>query len=146
MIVPSRKRGGSSGIYTLLFRGTDAAGNEEQATHSCQVYVDGRPPITTDDAPVGSQAGDVTVHFTAADSMFGVTACSGLAATWHSVDGGRWIKGSQVVVPAARNAGVHWIAYYSADNAGNAEYVKWCSVTIAATAGAARGAGVGPSR
>ena len=35
-----------------------------------------------------------------------------------------------MTVRAAGNAGVHWIAYYSVDKAGNAEYVKWCSVTI----------------
>jgi hypothetical protein len=142
----ARKRGGGSGIQTVLFRGMDAAGNEEPTTHSLQVLIDARAPVTTDDAPLTPQSSDVTVHLTAADSMFGVTACSGVAATRYSVDGGRWLSGTQVVVPAARNAGVHWIAYYSTDNAGNAEYAKCCSVTIAATAGAAGAAHVGPSR
>ena len=130
------KRGGGSGVHTLLYRSTDAAGNTE-VTQSWDVLIDARPPLTSDDAPFGPQTGDVMVYFTAADSLFGVTACSGVAATWYSVDGGGWTEGAQVAIPAAGNAGVHWIAYYSIDNAGNAEYVKWCSVTIAA-AGASR--------
>jgi hypothetical protein len=119
-------------VYTVLYRGTDAAGNEEQIPHSVQVLIDARAPTTFDDAPVTTQAADVTVHFTAADSMVGVAACSGVATTWYSVDGGRWTEGAQVTVPAAHNAGIHWIAYSSTDNAGNAEYTRWCSVTIAA--------------
>ena len=132
---PLRKRGAGSGVYTVLYRGTDAAGNEEQTPHSVQVLIDARAPITFDDAPVTMQAADVTVHFTAADSMLGVAACSGVATTWYSVDGGRWYEGAQVTVPAAHNAGIHWIAYSSTDNAGNAEYTRWCSVTIAAATG-----------
>ena len=42
------------------------------------------------------------------------------------------MQGTQVTIPAAGNEGVHWICYYSIDNAGNAECVRWCSVTIAA--------------
>ncbi len=125
------RRGGGSGVHTLLYRSTDYAGNTE-ANKSVDVLIDARPPQTTDDAPLEPQASDVTVHLAAADSLVGVTACSGVAATSYSLDGGRWLEGREVRVSAARNAGVHWIAYCSVDNAGNAEQVRWCSVTITA--------------
>ena len=41
---------------------------------------------------------------------------------------GGWVKGT--LGPRSSGTGLHWIAYYSIDNAGNAEYVRWCSVTI----------------
>lgn len=123
------KRGGGSGVHTLLYRSTDAAGNVEE-TQSCEVLIDARPPRTADDAPVAPQNHDTTVHLTAADSLFGVTDCSGVAVTRYSLDGSDWQEGPSVTVPAADNEGIHWIAYSSVDNAGNAEYVKWCSVSI----------------
>ena len=131
------RRGGGSGVHTLLYRSTDYAGNLEDA-QSCTVKIDARPPITTNDAPLAPQTSAVTVHFTAADSLMGVSACSGLKETWYRVDGGGWVKGTQVTVPAAGNAGVHWIAYYSLDNCGNVEYVRWCSVTITAAGASTR--------
>jgi kexin len=131
VIYPIWKRGGGSGVHTLLYRSTDAVGNVE-VTRSCEVLMDARPPLTTDDAPLTPQVSDVTVHFAAADSLFGVSACSGVKETWYSVDGGDWQQSTQVTITAAGNAGLHWIAYYSLDNAGNAEYVKSRGVTIAA--------------
>jgi C1A family cysteine protease len=127
------KRGGGSGVHTLLYRSSDAAGNLEEA-RSCTVSIDARPPRTTDDAPLTSRTSDVTVHFASVDSLVGVTACSGVKETWCRVDSGGWLKGTQVTVPSAGNLGVHWICYYSRDNAGNLEMTRWCSVTIAASA------------
>ena len=124
------KRGGGSGVHTLLYRSTDAAGNLE-GTQSCEVKIDARPPQTTNDAPLAPQTGDVTVHLTAADSLTGVTACAGVKETWYALDGGGWQQGSSV--PVSGN-GLHWIAYYSVDNVGNAEMTRWCSVTISASA------------
>jgi len=119
------KRGGGSGVHTLLYRSTDAAGNVEE-TQGCEVLIDARPPLTRDDASLAAQLHDTTVSFTANDSL------SSVAITWHSLDGGVWQQGPSVVVPASENWGVHWVAYYSVDNAGNAEYLKWCRVTITA--------------
>ena len=127
------KRGGGSGLHTLLYRSTDAAGNLEEE-RSCEVKIDARPPRTTDDAPLTPQTGNVTVHLTAADSLTGVTASSGVKETWYSVDGAGWVKGSAVTITAAGHIGRHWIAYYSTDNAGNTEMTRWCSLTISASA------------
>ena len=38
------KRGGGSGLHTLLYRSTDAAGNLE-STQSCEVKMDARAPV-----------------------------------------------------------------------------------------------------
>ena len=127
------KRGGGSGVHTLLYRSTDAAGNLEEP-QGCEVLIDARPPCTSDDAPLEPQLGDVTVHLTAQDTLFGVTACSGVKETWYRLDDDGWQQGTAVPVSGS---GLHWIAYYSVDNVGNAEYMRWCSVTIAAP-GAAR--------
>jgi hypothetical protein len=128
------RRGGGSGLHTLLYRSTDAAGNTEE-TKSCEVRIDARPPSTTDDAPTEPQAGPLTVHLSALDSTSGVAACSGVAATWYALDGGAWTEGTAVAVAGA---GLHWIAYFSIDLAGNVEQAHWCPVTILA---AARSAG-----
>lgn len=82
----SGKRGGS-GVHTLLYRSTDTAGSLEE-TKRINVLIDARPPLTTNDAPLVPQGGDVTVHLTAADSLAGVIACSGVKETWCSLDGG----------------------------------------------------------
>ena len=129
------KRGGGSGAHALLYRARDALGNPS-AIGSTTVLMDARPPKTTDDAPVDEtgapipQAADTTALLMAADSL------SGVSTTWYSVDGGEWQAGAAVMIPAppdASNDGVHWIAYYSVDDAGNAEYVHWCSVVIVTT-------------
>ena len=124
------KRGGGSGVHSLLYRSSDAAGNLEEE-QSCEVLIDARPPQTTNDAPLAPHAGAVTVHLTGADSLTGVSACSGLAATWYALDGGGWVQGSSVPVSGT---GLHWVCYYSTDNAGNTEMPRWCSVTIVASA------------
>ena len=126
------KRGGGSGEHELLYRATDAAGNTTPVPEATLVRIDARPPLTSDDAPLDPQTSDVTIHLTAADSLFGVSACSDIKETWYSLDGGDWALGTQVTVTVAGNAGLHWIAYYSVDNVGNAEYAKWCCVTITA--------------
>jgi len=118
------KRAGGSGSFEVLVRSTDAAGNPE-TPHAVTVNVDGVAPATTDDAPAGAHNHDVTVHFSAGDSM------SGVAETWYRLDGGSWTKGTQVTVTAAGNDGKHWIQYYSIDNVGNTETREHrCSVTI----------------
>jgi hypothetical protein len=122
------KRGGGSGLYTVYYRSTDAAGVIE-ATRSTTVMLDATRPVTTDDAPRGPQAADVTVHLTATDTF------SGVFQTWYQVDGGAWLVGTSVLVPATAdhaNDGLHTIKYFSVDNAGNSEAgYRVCTVLIA---------------
>jgi hypothetical protein len=56
----------------------------------------------------------------------GVTACSSVAVTRYCVDGGEWTDGAEVRIAGA---GLHWIAYASIGGAGNAEQLRWRSVT-----------------
>ena len=133
------KRGGGSDSFEVLVRSTDAAGNTE-TPHAVSVKVDAVVPYTTDDAPSGAHNHDVTVHFSAGDSM------SGVGETWYRLDGGPWTKGTQVTVTAAGNDGTHWIHYYSVDNCGNQETREHrCSVTIDNGGGGSLAPAVTPS-
>jgi alpha-tubulin suppressor-like RCC1 family protein len=124
------KRGGGSGVHEVAYFAWDHAGNVSFNGY-CDVKLDARAPVTSDDAPDTPQAGDVTVHFDASD------AHSGVAQTRYSVDGGAWQVGTSLTIAALANGandGLHWIAYSSVDAVGNEEYTKWCGVTIAAAA------------
>jgi hypothetical protein len=74
-----------------------------------------------------SRPGTVTMHLTGADSLTGVSTCPGLAATWFRLDAGGWVQGTSAPVSGT---GLHWACYSSVDNAGNAEQLRWRSVTI----------------
>lgn len=115
------KRGGGSGVHTLLYRSTDLAGNIEPI-RSCMVLIDARPPVTFDDAPVLPQTGATDVHLWASDTL------SGIQDTWYSLDGESWRIGDAVTVPAT--SGQHWIGFYSTDRVGNTEQVRWRCVTV----------------
>src|SRR5262249_14137938 len=108
---------------------TDHAGN---TTTSAAVSdtIDNTKPVTTDDAPAGWQSTAVTVHLTATD------AGSGVNVTEYSVDGGSYVVGNSVTIPApadGSNDGAHTIAYFSAGDVGNVEQVKGATVLIDAS-------------
>ncbi|TML19511.1 MAG: hypothetical protein E6G32_12085 [Actinobacteria bacterium] len=108
---------------------TDRAGNTATSA-AVDDTIDNTKPVTTDDAPAGWQASDVTVNLTAND------AGSGVNVTEYSVDGGAYTVGTSVTIPAppdGSNDGVHTIAYFSADHVGNIEQVKSATVLIDAT-------------
>ena len=108
---------------------TDRAGNTATSA-AVDDTIDNTKPVTTDDAPAGWQASDVTVNLTATD------AGSGINVTEYSVDGGAYTVGTSVTIPAppdGSNDGVHTIAYFSADHVGNIEQVKSATVLIDAT-------------
>ena len=123
------KRGGGSGPYTVYYRSTNQAGLAE-AEKSVTVLIDTSRPITTDDAPSGPQASDVTVHLTATDRFSGISL-----STWYQLDDGPWTQGASVLVPALAghgDDGLHTIRYYSVDCAGNSEAgYRVCNVRIA---------------
>ncbi len=123
------KRGGGSGVYTFTCRAYDNAGNASTLV-TRTVKIDNMAPVTRDDAPRDAtgqpipQASPVTVHLTAIDQ----SGLSGAASTQWRLDGGTWQPGTSVLVSSS---GPHWIGYYSTDNAGNAEQVKWRQVLVA---------------
>jgi hypothetical protein len=122
------KRGGGSGPVMVYYRSANEAGLVE-AEKSVAVLIDTSRPCTTDDAPSGPQATDVTVHLTGTDTF------SGVGQTWYQLDGGAWQQGTSVLVQALAahaNDGLHTIRYYSVDNAGNTEAgYRVCTVRIA---------------
>src|SRR5207237_672775 len=119
----------TDGHYDFRTVAVDVAGNQATSIPVTSRRVD-NTPATTDDAPPGWQATDVTVHLSATD------AGSGINVTEYSVDGGSYAVGTSVTVPApadGSNDGAHTIAYFSADNVGNVEQVKNATVLIDAT-------------
>jgi hypothetical protein len=90
------------------------------------VRLDGKAPSTSHDGDGLSHDTDVTVHLTLNDPH------SGPGWTYFRVDGGPWLIGSTVVVPAlagGQNDGVHWIWFYSVDAVGNVE-PSWKACTV----------------
>lgn len=83
------------------------------------IPLDQNPPVTTATAPSGWQNQDVTVTLSATDDVTGV------AATYFQVNGGAAQQGTSVTVSTD---GIHSIAFWSVDNAGNTESPK--SVTV----------------
>lgn len=73
-----------SGLHTVEYRSTDAAGNTEE-TRAAHLRIDERPPGTSASV-VEEQDGSATVTLTADDTDAG----SGIARTEYRVDGGRW--------------------------------------------------------
>jgi hypothetical protein len=117
------------GSLKLRVIATDNAGNVTTSP-AVDDTIDNTKPVTTDDAPSGYQSADVTVHLNATD------AGSGVNITEYSVDGGPYVVGTTVTIPApadGSNDGAHTIAYFSADNVGNIEQVKSTQVLIDAT-------------
>jgi beta propeller repeat protein len=124
----ARKRAGGASVYQVRYRSVDAAGNVE-AIKECSVKLDARAPVTTTDYDGMPSMTDLTVN------LFGYDEHSGVAETWYSVDGADPAQGASVVVPGpadGTNDGQHVITYYSVDNVGNVETVRWVVVTIAA--------------
>jgi hypothetical protein len=103
---------------------SDVAGNVTSAA-SAPVRIDRTVPLTTATAPSGWSSTGVTVGLAAIDNL------SGVAATYFRVDGGLAQAGTSVTIG---DEGVHAIAYWSADVAGNIEPSKTLTVLIDKTA------------
>src|SRR5262249_35031482 len=120
----------ADGKVQLHVVATDAAGNTTVSAPLTRL-VDNTKPNTSDNGPSGWQSAPVTVSLAATD------AGSGVNVTEYSVDGNpTYTVGTSVVIPApadGSNDGVHTIAYFSVDNAGNIETVKSATVMIDAT-------------
>jgi hypothetical protein len=113
--------------YTAIARATDVAGNTTDSA-ATTVTLDSAAPSTTDDAPAASQSSAVTVGLTPDDG-----SGSGVSLTRYRVDGGGWLTGTSVLIPAPAshlNDGMHTIDYYSVDNVANVETTRHATVTI----------------
>jgi hypothetical protein len=120
--------GRPDGTYTVTVRVGDAAGWEGIAGTSGSVLVDRIAPVTTSDAPAGTQYGATTVTFTATD-----TGGSGVATTEYrtSTDGGdtftAWTTGTSVTLSTSAT---HTVQFRSTDVAGNVEAADTATVVI----------------
>jgi hypothetical protein len=124
--------GRPDGTYTVAVRAGDAAGWESIVGTSGSVLVDRVAPVTTSDAPSGTQTGTTTVTFTATDAG-GPGVASGVASTEYrtSTDGGAnftaWTTGTSVTLSTSAT---HTIEFRSTDAAGNVEATKTATVVI----------------
>ncbi|MGJ7921964.1 OmpL47-type beta-barrel domain-containing protein [Neobacillus sp. LXY-4] len=109
-----------AGIHTVSFYSVDNAGNVE-GVNTVQVKIDKEAPITTIDTADYWYNTNVNVKLTAVDQL------SGVKATYYSVDGGEFVKGTDF---ALNEEGVHTIQFYSIDNAGNFEEAKTVEVKV----------------
>lgn len=103
---------------------SDKAGNTKGAMVS-GINIDRTVPKTEATAPSGWQNKDVTVSFKANDNL------SGVAGTYYTVDGGAQQAGTSLTVSTD---GTHQVAYWSVDNAGNAETAQTVTVLVDKTA------------
>ncbi len=100
---------------------SDKAGNTTTATSGPAVNIDKTAPNTTATAPANWNNTDVTVTLAPFDSL------SGVATTHFILDGGAPQAGTTVVIGTE---GVHSLAYWSVDKAGNSETPKTVQVKI----------------
>jgi hypothetical protein len=123
------------GAYELRTVVLDRAGNETDTT-PLATYVDHDPPVTNDDAPAAWQRTAVTVHLSSVDPLDENQRASGVDHSEYSVDGGPYVSGDAVIIPAPIDHtwdGTHAISYRSIDVAGNLETAKSTTVKIDTT-------------
>ena len=114
----------TEGIHSIAYWSVDNTGNIE-AKQTATIKIDKTAPVTSDNAPASWVNTDVTVNLTASDSG------SGVAATNYTVDGGAQQTGTTV---ALTTEGIHTLAYWSVDTAGNIEANHTATVKIDKTA------------
>ena len=108
----------------VCFYSEDNVGNVEDVQWSNPFKIDKEAPATTDDAPDGWVADDITVKLTADDG-----SGSGVANTFYCVDESNSCNpdtsGNEVSVTCPNGSVcIRYVRYYSVDNVGNEEEVK----------------------
>jgi hypothetical protein len=106
----------NDGVWNVEYYSVDNAGNQEWSK-SKQIKVDKDVPSSADNAPAGWVNYDTSVQISASDSI------SGVAKMYICVDTDNTCEpteGSSVSV----GEGIHYVRYYSVDNAGNKENLK----------------------
>lgn len=114
----------SDATYRFNIQVYDIAGNSETAPSGAgsieaTTIVDTAPPFTYHNVPAGWKTAPVNVGFIPT----GLPVC----ATYHSTDGQMWYNGTSTLVSGD---GIHDVAYYSVDCAGNMEVQKTMQVMI----------------
>ncbi|MEH7883415.1 hypothetical protein V7654_03715, partial [Bacillus sp. JJ1609] len=106
------------GVNTVYYYSVDNVGNKENVKN-VEVKIDKTAPQSSSDLMDQWNTADVKVQLSSADNL------SGTARTFYSVDGSEYIEGTSFIVSGDE---LHRVAYYSIDNAGNKEEVKFKTV------------------
>lgn len=117
---PATTIGGEGLNLTSSAAVSDRAGNTTVATTN-PVNIDRTAPITEVSAPSGWTNQDLSLTFVATDNL------SGLAETYHSIDGAPAQSGATATITGQ---GTHLVRYWSIDVAGNVESTNTATVRI----------------
>jgi len=110
----------TDGVNYVSYYSVDLFGNQE-TIHTDQLKLDSTPPTTTSDI-VSTYSNAAHITLTPSDPY------SGVAATYHSLDGGPFSLGTTVTVSAS-TPGPHTLRWYSRDAVGNVEAIKSATFT-----------------
>ncbi|WP_409273948.1 OmpL47-type beta-barrel domain-containing protein [Neobacillus sp. SCS-31] len=108
------------GVNEIAYFSVDKAGNREEA-NSVQIKIDKTAPVTTATLPAGWVKEDVFATLSSADNI------SKDLKTFYSIDGSDFVEGTSFKIS---KEGITKIAYYSVDEAKNAEEIKTTEVKI----------------
>ncbi|RDU35908.1 hypothetical protein DRW41_15035 [Neobacillus piezotolerans] len=108
------------GVNKIKYFSVDLAGNREGAK-TAEIKIDKTAPVTTATLPSGWVKNDVLVSLTSADNI------SKDVKTYYSIDGSDFVEGTSFKIS---KEGITKIAYYSVDEAKNAEEIKTAEVKI----------------
>lgn len=110
----------TEGVKKVSFYSVDVAGNEEEV-QAIVFTIDEQAPVTVSDIEEKWNKESVNVELTATDNL------SGVAQTYYSIDGIEFVEGTKFTVSGN---GIHQVAFYSVDNAGNVEEIQTQTVKI----------------
>ncbi|MGE6487480.1 OmpL47-type beta-barrel domain-containing protein [Paenisporosarcina sp. NPDC076898] len=111
------------GIHEISFYSVDNAGNVEEVK-TVEVKIDPTAPVTTSNV-TNEWHKEFTMELVSKDEL------SGVSATYYSVDGSEFVKGTSLTVT---NEGINKVSFYSVDHVGNKEDSKTVEVKIDKTA------------
>ncbi len=120
----------AEGQHTVSYWSVDAAGNTETTHTTATIKVDSvRPATTIATVPVAPDGANGWFKQTSVQfSLSGSDATSGIASRRYTVDGGPVQTYTAPV--AVTGQGVHTVAYWSVDNAGNVEATNTTTIRL----------------
>ena len=127
--IPATPDGSNDGVHVVQYRSTDNFGHVEEIKTSNVKIVTQAPTTTVSGADGAWHDSDVMLSF--------ASASAGDPVVEYQIDGGAWVTGSSVTIPATpdgSNDGEHTIRYRSTNALGMVETAK--SVTVRIDAGA----------